>query len=923
MTEDNGLIHSLNVLRQSFSGDHSNLEIARAITQYLNAVFQAGRVELFIESKAENLSLINNDMVTVDKLWMDPKLENADSIFVSDLSKVRLSPEFKQLLAREKVKSFARVPIFCGSDLIGTISIFSFENYRRWQRFESLLLESIANLCAVLLSEKKHEHLYEDFSNLNVDDQLLETSIRSKRLLEYGNLIIVRTDESGAISEVHGDTQAVLGYPSEELLGFGSVWNRIIHKEDYKRLTKKLKLMKGKPSELSEEIRLLSKYGQSQRWILLRAVPIFHDNKFSGWEGFGLDISEKKTNEEEINAQKVRIQALYEVARSLVINLDPAVVTLKGLKALIRATKSDSGLGCFYDETSGKLELVAAEGLSQNYIDQAVQLIEGGISLVRYAVENKQGMLIDNIQEDPRAASDLAKNEGLESTIVIPLIFESQVLGAIVTFCKQRNKYTEDDFDLVAAASSQIALALKQAETYQDEKETAESIGTLYRLSHELAKAMAPEDIASHAFPILQEEVSCKRMWLGIINEQGTHLVGKGGFGPGIRKGVIDIQIELDLQHDFLDQAIQTKRPVIVETSQKMECSGLTRLVKRLELGSIVIVPLVSLGQVVGVFIIEPSIGSRAFLERKIALLSNMASEMASVILARRFEARMADADKMRMAGLLASGVAHNFNNMLQAVMGQASLIEMQLPQDSNLLESARTIIDSASKGASLVKQLLSFSADISNEREIIHVGKMLSDSKEFYKSVVGANIHLEIHIDEELLPISADYSGIQHALTNLVVNAKEAVIAGNGSFVKVHASLMRIRSGEVDPQLSPGKYVRIDVEDDGIGLNQEQLRRCFEPFYTTKNVDSSTGIGFEGSGLGLSSAYSIIRQHDGMIKVRSMPKEGTVFSIYIPSAHVISKEIQSGETQELMESVIFNIGEESIHTVKQTLSSL
>ncbi|MEZ4755107.1 MAG: GAF domain-containing protein [Bdellovibrionota bacterium] len=573
------------------------------------------------------------------------------------------------------------------------------------------------------------------------------------------------------------------------------------------------------------------------------------------------------------------------------------------------------------DETTGRLELVAAEGLSQEYIDGVVEVIEGGKSLVRYAIENKQGLLLDNIQEDQRAANLLAAKEGLESTIVIPLIFESQVLGAIVTFCKDRSSYTEDDFDLVGAACSQIALALKQAETYQAEREDAEFYGTLYRLSHELAKA--PEDIASHAFPIIQEEISCKRMWLGIINEQGTHLAGKGGFGPGIRKGVIDLQVELDLRHDFLDEALSTKRSIIVEPGQEMECSGLTRLIKRLELGSLVIVPLVSIGQVVGVFVVEPSISSRVFIERKVGLLTNMASEMASVILARRFEAKMAEADKMRMAGLLASGVAHNFNNMLQAVMGQASLIEMQIPEDSPLSESARTIIDSASKGASLIKQLLSFSTENSSERELIHMDKMILDSKEFYRSIIGPDILLQMQIADNILPISADYSGVQHALTNLVVNAKEAVVSGNGSYIRVNATLVRIRSGEVDPELSPGQYIRVDVEDDGIGLNEEQLRRCFEPFYTTKNVDSSTGIGFEGSGLGLSSAYSIARQHDGIIKVRSVAEEGTVFSLYLPVANVITREIIDGETEKAVECIVFNLGEESIHTVKHTLSSL
>jgi hypothetical protein len=100
---------------------------------------------------------------------------------------------------------------------------------------------------------------------------------------------------------------------------------------------------------------------------------------------------------------------------------------------------------------------------------------------------------------------------------------------------------------------------------------------------------------------------------------------------------------------------------------------------------------------------------------------------------------------------------------------------------------------------------------------------------------------------------------------------------------VQVSTQKVRLRSGEVDPELAPGLYIRLDVKDNGVGMDPEQQARCFEPFFTTKNVDRGTGVGLTGSGLGLSAAYSIAKQHDGLITVHSVPGEGSTFSMYLP----------------------------------------
>ena len=131
----------------------------------------------------------------------------------------------------------------------------------------------------------------------------------------------------------------------------------------------------------------------------------------------------------------------------------------------------------------------------------------------------------------------------------------------------------------------------------------------------------------------------------------------------------------------------------------------------------------------------------------------------------------------------------------------------------------------------------------------------------------------------------------------------------------------MRLRSGEVDPELAPGLYLRVDVEDNGIGMDRERQERCFEPFYTTKNADQRTGIGLDGAGLGLSSAYSIMKHHDGLITVRSEEGRGSVFSLYFPAVSV-RQEGASGKIDEV-QAVLLGFDEPDSLSMRTTLESL
>ncbi len=549
----------------------------------------------------------------------------------------------------------------------------------------------------------------------------------------------------------------------------------------------------------------------------------------------------------------------------------------------------------FFDEQSKTLELAAAEGVGEKYVAEVERLINGP-SLVRYTIAHKETLRVDNIQLDERAVIRTAKIEGLKSAIVAPLITGQRALGAIVVFRKEVRAYSDADMVVVTAAANQVASATWQAELYAGERRQASYFGALYRLSHELSGHLSPKEISQRAFHILNRELACKRMWLGVMNEQGTHLVGQAGFGPGVRKSLVTLQVEVERGSDnSLSNALERKEPIVVTAGDWSKCEGLDRIITKLNPGAFVIVPLVSLGQSIGALVIEPTVSTGFFSPTRLSFLASMASEIAVVLLANRFQSKVAEADKMRMAGLFASGIAHNFNNMLQAILGQASLLELQTEGRQSVKEAASVIKGAAQRGAALVKQLLSFSSVEVSQRVKFNVHDLIDQSRDLYRAILGSGIELvvEDYKNEDL--VLADKNQIQQVISNLLMNAKEA-IGGKVGTVSIKIKDVLLRPGEVDPELIPGRYLRIDIKDNGIGMSDEVRSRCFEPFFTTKNVDAVTGIGISGSGLGLSTAYSIMRQHDGLITAQSDSMTGSIFTLYLPIA--VTKHISNLDRQ-------------------------
>ena len=235
--------------------------------------------------------------------------------------------------------------------------------------------------------------------------------------------------------------------------------------------------------------------------------------------------------------------------------------------------------------------------------------------------------------------------------------------------------------------------------------------------------------------------------------------------------------------------------------------------------------------------------------------------------------ARASVAERLQILGQLVSGVAHDFNNVLQSVTGCASIIERRADEPNTMRHAARLIADAAARGASITQRLLALSRADPGNAERINVSIMLADVADILRHTLRGAGHIEIftQIDDEALAVDAELNQLKTVLLNLSTNARDAM--PNGGRLVIGAAADTVAPGH--PTLAPGDYVRLWVQDSGFGMDDATVARATEPFFTTKPVG-------QGTGLGLSMARTYAEELGGTIEITSRPGHGTTVSLWL-----------------------------------------
>ena len=245
----------------------------------------------------------------------------------------------------------------------------------------------------------------------------------------------------------------------------------------------------------------------------------------------------------------------------------------------------------------------------------------------------------------------------------------------------------------------------------------------------------------------------------------------------------------------------------------------------------------------------------------------------------RSLEQQLTQSQKLESIGQLTGGVAHDFNNLLGIIMGNLDLLERAVAGDAAASKRVQTALHAAQRGAELTRRLLAFSRRQQLAPEPVQANDAISGILEMGARTLGPEIRLETSLAPDLPPVLVDANGLESAILNLAINARDAMPAGgvlriSTSLARIDARDSAVRAGE----LAPGEYVNIRISDTGQGMAPETLQRAFEPFFSTKERG-------KGTGLGLAMVHGFVKQSGGNVKLYSEHGHGTTVSIYLPLA--------------------------------------
>jgi signal transduction histidine kinase len=258
----------------------------------------------------------------------------------------------------------------------------------------------------------------------------------------------------------------------------------------------------------------------------------------------------------------------------------------------------------------------------------------------------------------------------------------------------------------------------------------------------------------------------------------------------------------------------------------------------------------------------------------------------------RASQERLQQAQKMEALGTLAGAIAHDFNNILAAIIGYAELARMSIPADNAAFEAINETIKAAGRATDLVRQILTFSRQQEHERKIIQITPIVCEVGKLLRAALPASIEIHTIIASGLPNVLADATQIHQVLMNLGTNAAHAMRKHGGVLeIVVGKILVSEKTARPSMGLNPGSYLRMIVRDTGEGMTGEVMQRIYEPFFTTKRAG-------EGTGLGLSVVHGIVQAHDGAICVTSQPGMGSSFEIYLPA--VEDGTVSSGGDREI-----------------------
>jgi signal transduction histidine kinase len=581
---------------------------------------------------------------------------------------------------------------------------------------------------------------------------------------------------------------------------------------------------------------------------------------------------------------------LTELSRLISQSLDPSEVGRRIAYSVCQLLGTMTAV-LLRAEPSGELRAVATAGdfgpgMSPEFI------LPPGAGVAGRAAKERRLVATTDLLADPAIVAPAAMRAAWEAmphraSLAVPLLAGDRVVGVLAVGDRAGREFDEDETRLLQGFADHAATALRNAELF------AEGEGRRREAEARLLQQRVLADLGQRALAgtspldLVQEAM---RQALVVLAVDHVEVLELPEAGPGRRLAVgpggeiATVEAAAPPPGSPAARALTQEAPVTV-ADYRADPGGAADpwLV---DLGAASGISVLIRGRdrpygVLGAHAGEP----RAFTPGEVEFLSAVAAVLGTAVAKsqaeealRRSEEQLRQAQKMDAVGRLAGGMAHDFNNLLAVIVGFSDVLIARLPEGDPRRADAEEIARAGDRAARLTSQLLAFSRRPVLESRLIDLNDLVSSVTAMLRRLIGQDVALAIRPKLAPAVIDADPGQIEQVVVNLVVNARDAMPAGGQLVMETEAEALDADFAARHPGVRPGPHVVLAVHDTGSGMSPEVQAHLFEPFFTTKAPG-------QGTGLGLATAYAIVRRHHGAITVESEPGQGSTFRIYLPQA--------------------------------------
>lgn len=669
-------------------------------------------------------------------------------------------------------------------------------------------------------------------------EELLEQEVLYRTVVDFSNEMVFWVAADWLqIHYVSPSCQELTGYTPEAFYAAPQLLRDIVFPDDQVRWDYHCRELCSSDSCEPLEFRLVTHTG-AVRWIDHLCRQVFDSQgKSVGFRGSFRDITVSTLATQQLHRQNEYLQALHETTLAL--------ISRQGLSEVLKAIVERAGR--LIGTEHGYLYLKNAAGTEMDMVFQ------DGIynSLAHYPILPGAGLAGRVwITGEPYHVDDYSCWEGrlpdidralLHAMAAVPLKVGNDVIGVLgLAFVDRSYAFSPEQMTLLNQFGELASLALENARLNdQSQRELAER----KKVEEQLRKISVAVEQSPVSIIITDRD--------GDIEYVNPHFSRLTGYS--------------------FDEAVG-QNPRILK-------SGETSSAEYRQLWETILAG----GEWQGQFLNQKKNGDLYWEQALIApirdeqgIVSHFIAIKENITERKRLESQVRHSQKMEAIGQLAGGISHDFNNILTAIIGFASIIQQKLPDKSPLIELAQQLTAAAERGSTLTRGLLAFSRKQESNPVVMDLNEILDRVQQLLVRLISEDVHLEIRHSSQKLPIMADSVEIEQILMNLTTNARDAMPHGGSIDISTEAVTLDSDFVLASGFGQPGEYVLLKFSDTGAGMDGDVLKHLFEPFYTTKEPG-------KGTGLGLSIVYGIIKKQNGYIICQSEIGNGTTFHIYFP----------------------------------------